>query len=470
MNVQRWIGATLLGGAMLGAGFVSAELNATPEGAEASGGNTSDNSLTELWRIAASEGPALQARAARARSGALRADALPAWYAPRIDADLGLSGASNGRDAEAGPLARLSARWLLWDFGRQAAERASLARARESAAAKSELEIVALQLALARLYYRILFYSDRAADLEKERGYHERLLRLLPPRIRIGTAASSDYEETRQRLDQLRLAKEDLMRERAAALGALKTLLYGQADAPGFTPPERSPDANLSPPGSRGPAFEHTPTARWLSARARESRARLAARERDLYAPRIEAQVYGGYGPRLDVLRPERPEVGASFGVQAPLWSNYDRGALYDAEAAEAEAEQAQLESERRAAENEFRQWQFQFQHAEAHLPALQRLALNAERNLQNAYADFARGLRSPGDMLSALAWLGEQRAGAAELKQEWLLAGAALRLLSDAAPHEAAHAAAPDAPDAQPQVSNSIEPTTDKEHTHESE
>lgn len=456
MNRQQWVGAFLFGAASLGAGLATATLHAAPESAGQGG-------LFELWRAAATEGPALQARAARTRSGALRAGALPTWYSPRIDADLGLSTASNGSESQTGPLARLSARWLLWDFGRQAAERASLAAARESAAARSELEIVALQLALTRLYYRILFFGDRAADLQNQIGYHERLLRLLPPRIRIGSAAASDYEETRQRLDQLRLEREDLMRERTAATGALRNLLYGDANTSGFTPPERSPDANPAPPASRGPNFEDTPTARWLAARAREYRARLAARERDLYAPRIEAQIYGGYGPRLDVLQPSRPEAGASFGIHAPLFSNYDRNALYQADVAEAEAEQAQLEVERRAAENEFRQIQFQFQHAEAHLPALQRLAVNAERNLQNAYADFARGLRSPGDMLSALAWLGEQRAGAAELKQEWLLAGATLRLLSDLASHE-------DGRDAVPRVSNSPENNTEEEHTHESE
>lgn len=461
MIAQRWLISVLMGGAAFGAALAGTALKAEPGSAGADGGD--NNALFELWRLAAAEGPAVRARAARARSSALRVDALPAWYSPRIDADLGLSGASNGRDSEVGPLARLSARWLVWDFGRQAAERTSLAAARESAAAQSELEIVALQLALTRLYYRILYFSDRAADLQNQTSRHERLLRLLPPRIRIGTAAASDYEETRQRLDQLRIAREDLLRERAAALGALRTLLYGDPDAPGFTPPERSPDRNPASPGSRGPAFAQTPTARWLGARARESRARLAARERDLYAPRVEAEVYGGYGPRLDALRPTRPEAGANFGVRLPLISNYDRGALYEADVAELEAEQAQLEIERRAAENEFRQIQFQFQHAEAHLPALQRLAVSAERNLQSAYADFARGLRSPGDMLSALAWLGEQRAGAAELKQEWLLAGAALRLLSDLAPRD-------ETQDGASHLPNSTEQTIEKEHTHESE
>ncbi len=455
MKTHTRLVSALVAGAALSLWSAFGGLAAAPE--------TPETSLLELWRLAATEGPAFRARAARLRAGGQRTAALPAWYSPQVDADLGLSAASNGRESQAGPLARLSARWLLWDFGRQAAERTTLAAVNESAVAKAELEIVALQLALTRLYYRILYYSDRSADLQGQLRSHERLLRLLPPRIRIGTAARSDYDETRQRLERLRLEQEDIDRDRAAALGALRTLLYGDPEAAGFTPPERSPTASLACAACRDLAFEETPAARWFSARTRESRARLAARERELYAPRIEGMVYGGYGPRLDVLRPSRPEVGVSFGVRTPLVSNYDRRALYAADAADADAEQAQLETERRAAENEHRQIRAQFQHAEAHLPALQRLAFNAEQNLQSAYADFARGLRSPGDMLSALAWLGEQRAAAAELKQEWLLAGAALRLLADSAPRGKSEISLTP-------TENLFDNSTEKESGHESE
>lgn len=369
--------------------------------------NRQAKDLPEFLQMAAENSPGLAAPLIRIRAAESELEALPRWYFPAIYLEAGYGGAASNERNRSGPLGRIVAEWTLWDGGRNSARRSLLEKEAELRRHQGAEQVFERKRALAFVYYRagrLIEWNEIAAQ---EIVHYDTLVRLLGPRLRIGTAAASDILNVRLQIARRR----NQMAVNRATIAALSHSLAAQAAASDRLGGEE----DLQIPAlsrSFAPALDALPAVqddavhpyyRQQRVRLQLIEAELEYTKTDLYGASIGVELYGGYGPDRDALQPERPEAGASLRFRVPLLSSGDRSRRLQALAQRLEAERMETEQslrDIRAANHERRALLTQDQQS---LAAQAQLVDDCARNLRLSFDDFRRGQKSPADMLAAI-------------------------------------------------------------------
>ncbi len=374
--------------------------------------------LEDYLQLAVEHSPELKAAAVRLNAAEADIEALPRRYLPDLYLEAGYGGAANTRENRTGPLARVVGAWTLWDGGRSEAERAVFEREREVQKFSEQARALGIRKTLALAYYRAARLIELQAIARAEIAAYERLARSLGPRRRIGSAGASDVLNARLRAGALRAESaanaETILALRSSLLilAGLETGADSQNQPPeiprlrdSFSPPTGDSNESNESGGEQSSArfVEQHPSFVVEQARLRLLKARQALVERELYGTTLALEVYGGYGPDLDAIDPNRPEAGAGLRFRFPLFASRDRESRMQAgqariEAAILETRQRMLElrielGERRAGISRDRRL----------LAEVTALTGQARRALRLAYAEFGRGQKAPADMIAAI-------------------------------------------------------------------
>ncbi|MCR9145087.1 MAG: TolC family protein [bacterium] len=371
--------------------------------------------LEEYLQLAVQHSPQLKAGAVRLNAAEQAIAGLPRWYLPDLYVEAGYGGAVNSKTDRSGPLGRIVSAWTLWDGGRSDAEREVLTREQAVQRAEARARSLGVRKTLAFAYYRAARLQELQTIAQSEVAEYERLARMLGPRRRIGAAGASDVANVRLRADRLR-AERSANDRTLLALRRSLLILAGIEDEMRAAEPPVIPLLTRayepSPPGSEledgeeldfGNAVEQHPRYRVQQARLRLIKAQHALTERELYATTLNFELYGGYGPDLDALDPQRPEAGAGIRFRFPLFASRDRESRLGAAGARLEA--LRLESEQKLIELriEFAERQAGLQRDRRLLADHDRLLQRARQALRLGYAEFRRGQKAPADMIASI-------------------------------------------------------------------
>ena len=389
------------------------------------------DSLKQLWSLAEKNSPGLKARIKQIESIEHSLKALPTWYIPDLYAEAGYSGAFNSDQNAHGPLFRLVAEWTLWDGGRThySAEYAKMKA--EYVKWRQVLLTQELKKSIARVYFSISrleelqnYYRDQIKQLQ-------RLHRLLKPRLRIGRVGYSDLMEVQLRLLNVNNRQENIARTLSLTKQQLNLLVGRDPDETLEIAALLSLDTFAKNSAPKQLTFSELPDYQLSRAKIKSLEAELQLTNRNLYWPSVGVETYGGYGPHIDALDNQKPEAGLRLKFKMPLYSTRDRSSRLSAKKAKIEAArldlkqyliQARLDFNRKA--NRLANYQFQSKN-------LENIIEKARKNLSRAYNEFSRGLKSPGDMLTAIQTLARARKEYINLKMRRLNLRAEFYLLA---------------------------------------
>ena len=409
--------------------------------------------LTEIWRLAEKNMPALQARARESEANRLYLKTLPNPWLPDVRAEVGYAAqATHARRNEElpaglesvfagesdkneymrhGPLARLVARWTVWDGGRTRFRRALGTERYRIARLRRSFSALRLKKNLSALYYRGAYLGELNRLSRENREALQRLRPALFRLMRIGRIGPSILEDLKIRGE--RLLAQEKRRENAARTIRLRLALFA-----GLEKPEALAPPTLALPFSPNDAknlerlkFESTPAFLLARARSRALQARKKLSARELYWPSVSLEVYGGYGPHRDAIQYNKPEAGFSFALRLPLLSRRDRGARLRRRGALIAAAKLDAKQELLAARLEFGEKRARVGRDEKYLIRLSELIRRAAINALRARREFARGQRAPMDAVESLAGLYRMKREAARVKSELLLRKTELYLFS---------------------------------------
>lgn len=375
-------------------------------------------SLEEYLALAVKHSPGLQAAAVRMSATEHDIEALPRWYLPDLYVEAGYGGAVNSDTDRTGPLGRLISAWTLWDGGRIDAEREVAERNRDVSLADEEVRILGIRKALALAYYRAARLQELGRLTIEEIAEYGRLERSLAPRRRIGAIGASDVLNVRLRVGVLREEQEVTsatviaLRESLLLLAGLE-LNEAESGVPvipilsnSFAPPEsQNHEAELTQK-----IVERHPRYRVQQARLRLLKARQEYIERDLYGGTLAFEVYGGYGPDLDAIDPNKPEAGAGIRFRFPLYSSRDRKARLDAGQSRIDALRLDTEQKLRELRIELLEHHAAIERDRRTYDRLAGLVNQSRRSLRLGYQEFKRGQKAPADMVAGIELLYELR------------------------------------------------------------
>lgn len=378
-------------------------------------------SLEELWKTAREKLPAIEARLKDVEAIEQRIQGLPKVYIPSINAHLGYSSAVNQHKFTHGPLARLSAEWVLWDGGRVAASKKLMMLSSDSAKLQGAIFNIEVKRRIVSVYYDISRLEASIDDEKMKLRHFTSLKQLLMPRLRIGKIGQSDVEDisiriedTAGKITNMQMILEYKKRQLSLIAGADPEYSYrvpALASMKSVNPNIFTPDA---PP---------LPVAVYLARRHVDLlEAKKEHRARELYWPIFGIELYGGYGPHRDAIDPLKPEIGAGAMFRLPILASGNRSAeikALDIEIQAAKLNLAQLEIDMKAAADFFLK---AIPTAENRMDSNERSAYRAEKNLTAAFNEFARGLKSTSDMISVLENLYELKSNYFDAKKEYLL------------------------------------------------
>ncbi|HSV95944.1 MAG TPA: TolC family protein [Spirochaetota bacterium] len=385
-------------------------------------------SLEELWRNAGEKSPSIQARLKDVEAIEYKIKSLQKPYLPSINADLGYSGAANLNEFEHGPLARLTAEWILWDGGRTMASKKILTLSSGSVGLQGAIFAIEVKKKIAAVYYDTARLEASVADEKKKLNNLVSLKKLLMPRLKIGKIGYSDVEDMVIRIEDTagKIKNDELVIDYKKR--QLRLLTGGDAEDPLYIPGF----SVLKGVGPEIAAIKTTLTSPALILARRQTallEAKKEHRERELYWPVFGIELYGGYGPHRDAIDPHKPEVGAGAVFRVPIIIGGSRSAEMKSLTAEIDAAKldlARMEKDNKAAADYIMK---AIPAMDDRMDSLEKSVKRAEKNLTAAFNEFSRGLKSPADMITALQYLYELKSKYHDAKMEFLALKAELFL-----------------------------------------
>ncbi|MEQ8351700.1 MAG: TolC family protein [Leptospiraceae bacterium] len=349
-------------------------------------------------------------------------ESLPVWYLPDIYGEAGYGGAANAQESRTGPLARLVADWTLWDGGKRES-RAKLTRLNEKRIqVQSIMRKVDQGKSLGLLYLRICRLESTLEVRRSLLREYGQLEALLGPRLRIGTASYSDLVNVRIRRADLRSEIQDII----TAMGSLREQLRLQAGlSQEDSVPEPVPLRFSNPVNGNEASYvsleEHPLFSGFnLANRYFQEEEELARKE--IYGMDLSLRLYGGYGPALDAITPEKPEAGAQIRFRIPVFGSGDRSSALKARKGRIEARRLEWEQALLGLKSSIHEKNAAMDRHRSRIRSLSQLIAQARRAVNIAYGDFRNGQKSPADMIASIDTFGELQMQEVERLFEWQL------------------------------------------------
>lgn len=377
--------------------------------------------LKELLNSAMKNSPAMKIAPVKMQAAEQELEALPVWYLPDVYSEAGYGGAANTKESRVGPLARLVAEWTFWDNGRRESKERMVRIDGKRARIQSTLQKVDYGKHLGLLYLRICRLQSVLETQRSMLREYQILERLLGPRLRIGTASYSDLVNVRIRVQNLRSEMGDTSR----AMHSLKRQLAIQA---GFQPENLPAAVNLgfSRPVSGAKAeyltLEEHPLYAGYNLAERYLNAKEELAYKNIYGMDLSLRIYGGYGPDLDAISPEKPEAGAQLRFRIPIFGSGDRESAFQAQKSHIQAQRLQWEQALLELKSEIQQKKMDLNRHRDRLQSLSYLVGQARRGLNLSYGDFRNGQKSPADMIASIDTYADLRLRQLDRLFEWQL------------------------------------------------
>ncbi len=378
--------------------------------------------LESYLDLALKNNPGMRIGPVQLEAAELQLDSLPVWYLPDVYAEAGYGGAANSSESRVGPLARLVADWSLWDGGRRQSRESLIRLNQKRAEVQSVLARLDQAKSLGLLYLRICRLSSTLEIKQNVLREYGTLEALLGPRLRIGTASYSDLVNVRIRRADLRSEIQDIV----AAIQSLKEQMRLQAglekDAQlppavplGFSGPVTGADAHFA-------SVENHPlfAGYRIALKYFEEKEELAWKE--IYGMDLSLRLYGGYGPDVDAIRPERAEAGAQIRFRVPIFGSGDRESAYESRKKSIEADRLRWKQALLDLRSEIQQKSSDMDRHKSRIRSLEQLSTQARKALNIAYGDFRNGQKSPADMISSIETYGDLQMRKTERYFEWQL------------------------------------------------
>lgn len=386
--------------------------------------------LMTFWDMAEKNSPGLKARMKQLESIDHSLNALPEWYKPNVYVESGYTGAYNPQTNAHGPLARFVAEWNLWDGGRTEYTKLAGQKKAEVAKWKQTLLTMDLKKSIARVYFEAASLEELKIQNANKLQHLSRLSRLMQPRLKIGQIGYSDLEDVRIRMTQLKnnqKALDSILPLKKQQLN----ILIGLDQKNDLTIPPLSKQAVFnSDPLQLKMEFSTLPSYKLGQASLKVLEAELELSRRNLYWPSFSIETYGGYGPHVDAIDTTKPEVGLGFKFKIPLYSSRDRSSTMAAQKSVIDAARLDLEQSLLEAKIEFNQKTGMLGNQKIQLKNLEATIQKTIQNLNLAYREFSRGLKSPTDMLSSIETLFDAKKDYIHMQSQWQTLGMEFYLL----------------------------------------
>jgi len=392
-------------------------------------GNNNFFSLKKIWELAEKNSPGLQARISQIKSIQQSIDALPSWYKPNVYADIGYTSSINQDSYAHGPLARVVLEWVLWDGGRRHFTRKHAEK--KAILEKWEQMILAVKLksSVAILFYSIL-RIEQLQDLFLEKiNQLKKLTYLLRPRLRIGKIGKSNIVDIQLKIVRLNSQYKTLKTTASLAKKQLNDLIGKKGSIKNF---QLQPlkKVKLLENFERSISLTSLPVFRLSEAKVESLEAQFQLIKRKLYWPSIGIETYGGYGPHLDAINAQKPEVGIGLKFNVPIFSSYDRASLLKSKKSAIQSSKLDLKQRIIQAKINFNMKLGKLKNNIRESLDLQSNIIKGKSNLILAYREFSRGLKSSYDMIDTVKSLFEHRKQLIDLRVQSQLIKAEIDLL----------------------------------------
>lgn len=386
-------------------------------------GNAFPNTLEQLWDLAEKNSPGIKARLKNVQSMELSIEGLPKWYMPKAWAEFGYSGAHNfvgktDNNSMHGPLGRLAAEWTIWDGGRTYYSKKALEKRAHTEIWKQAQLKIDLKHRVSMMYIRIAHLNEIIDQLEKEKMQYKKLATLFRPQLRIGRIGRSSIVEVNIQIENLQ-SEIDAKLRFVELLKEQLTSFIGTKEVPKIEKLAKLIEELNE--HSEIPKMNIIPFFKFAKAEIEALKAEKEWAKRELFYPSLSIRTHAGYGPRLDALQPNQPELGADIRFSIPIFSRGDRF-----------AQLSSREKSIEATELDFKQQLLQFR-TKYNIKKGKSMQLKKQikknivlisalsKNLNLSYREISRGVKSPLEIFSSIIALYDLKSSLADFQLELL-------------------------------------------------
>ncbi len=359
--------------------------------------------LSQALQQAEKNAPLLLAEKAQLQSLQQEIDSLPKWYLPEIKLEGGYTAAINTDEFEHGPLARLVTEFTIWDGGRtHYANRYKTAEIKAQQTAQ-KVSLISVKSRISEIYFNLLLFNANVNFESEKIKEFKSFLRSVRQRVRIGRVGRSDVKQVELEIEKQKADLINLQSKKELSLLKFKTLLR-IADSEQLNLPQLNKPKKLrTKPDFTPESFNTLPWVVLRQKRIKALTAHVESKNRELYWPKLSTQVYGGYGPHIDTIDPQKPEAGFGVKVEVPLFSNRNRKAILESIRLKIEAEKQRLKHELLEAKVEYRSLIANYKLGLTQSDSFDTILAEQKKNLALSYREFARGVKSFSDMQNAI-------------------------------------------------------------------